>query len=159
MLSSSDLKGLASPRPDSYMGVEGRVLQAQGLHVAHVAQLYCRVKLQTAVSPEKLTRLSGSTASGKTVMPSSNLKYVFILLFNSKLFILKFFYGLIMEVGKSRLLPAVPNPRFDLHFQLDSSSPLSRQAGLLFEIRSANKDIVASRRVTLQDLLSGKIKH
>ncbi|KAK3921677.1 Double C2-like domain-containing protein alpha [Frankliniella fusca] len=119
----TDLKGLASPRPDSYVGVEGRVLQAQGLHIAHVAQLYCRVKLQTAVSPEKLSRLTGSSATGKTV-------------------------------AKSRLLPAVPNPRFDLHFQLDSSSPISRQAGLLFEIRSANKDIVASRKTTLQDLLS-----
>lgn len=61
------MKGLASPRPDTYIGVEGRVLQAQGLHVAHVAQLYCRVKLQTAVSPEKLTRLSNSNAAGKTV--------------------------------------------------------------------------------------------
>lgn len=119
----TDLKGLASPRPDTYVGVEGRVLQAQGLHIAHVAQLYCRVKLQTAVSPEKVSRLSGNSASGKTV-------------------------------AKSRLLPAVPNPRFDLHFQLDSSSPISRQAGLLFEIRSASKDIVASRRTTLQDLLS-----
>lgn len=119
----TDLKGLASPRPDAYVGVEGKVLQAQGLHVAHVAQLYCRVKLQTAVSPEKQTRLSSNTTAGKTV-------------------------------GKSRLLPAVPNPRFDLHFQLDSSSPISRQAGLLFEIRSASKDIVASRRITLQDLLS-----
>lgn len=61
-----------------------------------------------------------------------------------------------IQIGKSRLLPAVPNPRFDLHFQLDSS-PIPRQAGLLFEIRSASKDIVASTRITLQDLLSGKI--
>lgn len=32
-------------RPDVYTGVEGRVIQAQGLHVAHVAQLYCRIKI------------------------------------------------------------------------------------------------------------------
>lgn len=63
----SDLKGLASPRPDTYIGVEGKVLQAQGLHVAHFAQLYCRVKLQSAVSPEKQTRLSSNSAAGKTV--------------------------------------------------------------------------------------------
>lgn len=31
---------------EKYSGVEGKVLQAQGLHVAHIAQLYCRVKLQ-----------------------------------------------------------------------------------------------------------------
>jgi hypothetical protein len=31
---------------EKYSGVEGKVLQAQGLHVAHIAQLYCRVKFQ-----------------------------------------------------------------------------------------------------------------
>jgi hypothetical protein len=42
----ADLKVPAPVRPDRYFGVEGKVLQAQGLHVAHVAQLYCRIKLQ-----------------------------------------------------------------------------------------------------------------
>lgn len=31
---------------EKYSGIEGKVLQAQGLHVAHIAQLYCRIKLQ-----------------------------------------------------------------------------------------------------------------
>ena len=34
---------------EKYSGVEGKVLQAQGLHVAHIAQLYCRVKFQKFV--------------------------------------------------------------------------------------------------------------
>lgn len=42
----ADLKVPAPVRPDRYFGVEGKVIQAQGLHVAHVAQLYCRIKLQ-----------------------------------------------------------------------------------------------------------------
>lgn len=42
----ADLKVSAPVRPDIYFGVEGKVIQAQGLHVAHVAQLYCRIKLQ-----------------------------------------------------------------------------------------------------------------
>lgn len=43
---SIDLKIVNGTR-EKYSGVEGKVLQAQGLHVAHIAQLYCRVKLQT----------------------------------------------------------------------------------------------------------------
>lgn len=42
----TDLKASAPFRPDIYFGVEGKVIQAQGLHVAHVAQLYCHIKLQ-----------------------------------------------------------------------------------------------------------------
>jgi hypothetical protein len=42
----TDLKVSAPVRPDKYFGVEGKVIQAQGLHVAHVAQLYCHIKLQ-----------------------------------------------------------------------------------------------------------------
>lgn len=34
---------------EKYSGIEGKVLQAQGLHVAHIAQLYCRIKLQMYV--------------------------------------------------------------------------------------------------------------
>ncbi|XP_069673106.1 uncharacterized protein [Periplaneta americana] len=118
----TDLKVAASVRPDKYFGVEGKVIQAQGLHVAHVAQLYCRIKLQSATSPDKLTRM-GSNAAGKTL-------------------------------AKSRLLPAMPNPRFDLSFQLDNPENVPRQAALVFEIRSSGKEMVAARRITLQDMLS-----
>lgn len=41
-----DLKILNGTR-EKYSGIEGKVLQAQGLHVAHIAQLYCRIKFQT----------------------------------------------------------------------------------------------------------------
>ncbi|XP_068082073.1 uncharacterized protein [Anabrus simplex] len=117
-----DLKVPAPLRPDRYFGVEGKVIQAQGLHVAQIAQLYCRVKLHSASSPDKLARI-GSYAGGRTV-------------------------------AKSRLLPAVPNPQFDLSFQLNNPDTVPRHAALLFEIRSSGKEVVGSRRVTLQDLLS-----
>lgn len=58
-------------------------------------------------------------------------------------------------LAKSRLLPAMPNPRFDLSFQLDNPENVPRQAVLVFEIRSSGKEVVASRRITLQDMLSG----
>ncbi|XP_021917858.1 uncharacterized protein PYUK71.03c-like isoform X2 [Zootermopsis nevadensis] len=118
----TDLKVSAPVRPDIYFGVEGKVIQAQGLHVAHVAQLYCRIKLQSATSPNKLTRV-GSNAAGKTL-------------------------------AKSRLIPAMPNPQFDLGFQLDNPENVPRQAALVFEIRSSGKELVAARRITLQDMLS-----
>jgi hypothetical protein len=31
--------------PEKFLGIEGKVIQAQGLHVAHIAQVYCRIKL------------------------------------------------------------------------------------------------------------------
>jgi hypothetical protein len=118
----SDLKASAPFRPDIYFGVEGKVIQAQGLHVAHVAQLYCHIKLQSATSPNKHIRV-GSSAVGKTL-------------------------------AKSRLLPAMPNPRFDLSFQLDNPENVPRQTALVFEIRSSVKEVVAACRITLQDMLS-----
>ncbi|XP_046627251.1 tricalbin-1-like isoform X1 [Neodiprion virginianus] len=114
-----DLKAINGTR-EKYSGVEGKVLQAQGLHVAHIAQLYCRVKFQACTSPEKM---SSSTNGGKTLT-------------------------------KSRLLPAMPNPQFGVDFQIDSDE-VSRQSSLIFEIRSSNKELLASRRVTLHELLSG----
>lgn len=109
-------------RPDKYTGVEGKVLQAQGLHVAHVAQLYCRIKLIGATPNEKSGKSDKN--NGKTL-------------------------------AKSHLIPAMPNPQFDLSFQISHPESVPRQAILLFEIRSSSKEIVALRRVTLQDLLSG----
>lgn len=41
----ADLKVRHHTRPERFVGIEGKVIQAQGLHVAHIAQLYCRVKL------------------------------------------------------------------------------------------------------------------
>ncbi|KAJ9589915.1 hypothetical protein L9F63_016976, partial [Diploptera punctata] len=117
----TELKVCAPERPDKYFGIEGKVIQAQGLHVAHVAQLYCRIKLQSATSPDKLSRMGSTT--GKTL-------------------------------AKSRLLPAMPNPKFDLTFQLDNPETVPRQAALIFEIRSSGKEVVAARRITLQDILS-----
>lgn len=158
MPSLSELNICPTARPDTYTGVEGKVLQAQGLHVAHVAQLYCRIKLIGSViilnhqipvvcsvsgtwsitfisynfraqTGEKNSR-SGQNSNGKTL-------------------------------AKSHLLPAMPNPQFDLHFQINTPETVPRQAVLLFEIRSSGKEIVALRRVTLQDLLSvdGKETH
>ncbi|XP_058799438.1 uncharacterized protein LOC131668950 isoform X2 [Phymastichus coffea] len=103
---------------EKYAGVEGKVLQAQGLHVAHIAQLYCRVKFQNCTSPEKMNH---SMTGGKTI-------------------------------AKSRLLPAMPNPQFCIDFQLDHDS-IPRQSMLVFEIRSASKELLASRRITLHELL------
>ncbi|KAJ8876233.1 hypothetical protein PR048_024143 [Dryococelus australis] len=57
-------------------------------------------------------------------------------------------------LAKSRLLPAVPSPRFDLAFQIDSPDSVPRQAVLLFEVRSSGKEVLGSCRATLQDLLS-----
>ncbi|KAK6635343.1 hypothetical protein RUM44_000594 [Polyplax serrata] len=112
-------------RPDKYSGVEGKVIQAQGLHVAHVAQLYCRIKLIGAQTNEKGGK-SGQNLNGKTL-------------------------------SKSHLLPAMPNPQFDLPFQISSPESVPRQAVLLFEIRSSGKEIVAVRKVSLQDLLGGTL--
>ncbi|KOX69793.1 Tricalbin-1, partial [Melipona quadrifasciata] len=102
---------------EKYSGIEGKVLQAQGLHVAHIAQLYCRIKLQICTSPDKITSLANG---GKTL-------------------------------AKSRLLPAMPNPQFSIDFHIGDNVP--RQSLLIFEIRSASKDILASRRITLHELL------
>lgn len=55
---------------------------------------------------------------------------------------------------KSRLLPAMPNPQFGVDFQIESDE-VSRQSALIFEIRSASKELLASRRVTLHELLNG----
>ncbi|EZA57907.1 hypothetical protein X777_01009 [Ooceraea biroi] len=115
-LRPNDLKIVNGTR-EKYSGVEGKVLQAQGLHVAHIAQLYCRVKLQTCTSPDKIL----STNGGKTI-------------------------------AKSRLLPAMPNPQFSIDFHIEGDG-VPRQALLIFEIRSASKELLASRRITLQELL------
>lgn len=55
-------------------------------------------------------------------------------------------------IAKSRLLPAMPNPQFCIDFQIDHDS-IPRQAMLLFEIRSASKELLASRRISLHELL------
>lgn len=115
-LRPNDLKIVNGTR-EKYSGVEGKVLQAQGLHVAHIAQLYCRVKLQTCISPDKIVSPNG----GKTI-------------------------------AKSRLLPAMPNPQFSIDFHIDGDG-VPRQALLIFEIRSASKELLASRRITLHELL------
>ncbi|XP_011260825.1 uncharacterized protein LOC105254043 isoform X3 [Camponotus floridanus] len=115
-LRPSDLKIVNGTR-EKYSGIEGKVLQAQGLHVAHIAQLYCRVKLQTCTSPDKIVSPNG----GKTI-------------------------------AKSRLLPAMPNPQFSIDFHIDGDG-VPRQALLIFEIRSASKELLASRRITLHELL------
>ncbi|KAG8231142.1 hypothetical protein J437_LFUL011209 [Ladona fulva] len=107
---------LNSPeKPDRYFGVEGRVIQVQGLNVARVAQLYCRVKLF------------------KPTMPGSKSSYVT----TGK------------TLAKSRLIPSVPNPMFDLSFQVNDygmgsskkggerEEGVSSKAALLFEIRSS----------------------
>jgi hypothetical protein len=62
-------------------------------------------------------------------------------------------------LAKSRLIPAMPNPRFDLSFQLDNPENVPRQAALVFEIRSSGKEVLAARRITLQDMLSGGMVH
>nr|CAD7202198.1 unnamed protein product [Timema douglasi] len=111
-----ELKVVSPARPDRYSGVEGRVVQAQGLHVAHVAQLYCRVKLHLG--------LSTSDKMGRSL-------------------------------AKSRFLPAVPNPQFDLPFQVDAPQSVPRQAALSFEVRSPGKEVLGSCRATLQELLAG----
>ena len=49
----------------------------------------------------------------------------------------------------------MPNPQFNVDFQLDNDN-IPRQAMLTFEIRSASKEMLASRKVTLHELL-GKI--
>ncbi|KAG5316379.1 SYT5 protein, partial [Acromyrmex insinuator] len=115
-LRPNDLKIVNGTR-EKYSGVEGKVLQAQGLHVAHIAQLYCRVKLQTCTSPDKIVSPNG----GKTI-------------------------------AKSRLLPAMPNPQFSIDFHIDGDG-VPRQSVLIFEIRSASKELLASRRITLHELL------
>ncbi|CAK9818685.1 TCB1 [Anthophora plagiata] len=100
---------------EKYSGIEGKVLQAQGLYVAHIAQLYCRIKLQI---PNKI---ASSATSGKTL-------------------------------AKSQLLPAMPNPQFSIDFHVEGDN-VPRQSLLIFEIRSASKDLLASRRITLHELL------
>ncbi|KAL0269628.1 UNVERIFIED_CONTAM: hypothetical protein PYX00_007297 [Menopon gallinae] len=117
----TELNVCPTARPDRYSGIEGKVLQAQGLHVAHVAQLYCRIKLIGANTGEKGFR--GQSNGGRTL-------------------------------AKSDLHPAVPNPQFNLPFQIVSPESVARQAVLQFEIRSSGKENVALRRVTLQDILS-----
>ncbi|XP_076376389.1 uncharacterized protein LOC117225022 isoform X1 [Megalopta genalis] len=116
-LRPNELKVVNGTR-EKYSGIEGKVLQAQGLHVAHIAQLYCRIKLQTCTSPDKIT---SSANSGKTL-------------------------------AKSRLLPAMPNPQFSIDFHIEGDN-VPRQSLLIFEIRSASKELLASRRITLHELL------
>ena len=116
-LRPNELKVVNGTR-EKYSGIEGKVLQAQGLHVAHIAQLYCRIKLQTCTSPDKI---ASSANSGKTL-------------------------------AKSRLLPAMPNPQFSIDFHIDGDN-VPRQSLLIFEIRSASKELLASRRITLHELL------
>jgi len=53
----------------------------------------------------------------------------------------------------------MPNPRFDLSFQLDNPENVPRQTALVFEIRSSIKEVVAACRITLQDMLSGRMIH
>ncbi|XP_012280537.1 tricalbin-1 [Orussus abietinus] len=113
----NDLK-ITNGTREKYTGVEGKVLQAQGLHVAHIAQLYCRVKHQTCTSPDKI---ASSANGGKTI-------------------------------AKSRLLPAMPNPQFSIDFHMDGDG-VPKQSVLTFEIRSASKELLASRRITLHELL------
>lgn len=55
-------------------------------------------------------------------------------------------------LAKSRLLPAMPNPQFSIDFHIDGDG-VPRQALLIFEIRSASKELLASRRITLHELL------
>lgn len=116
-LRPNELKVVNGTR-EKYSGIEGKVLQAQGLHVAHIAQLYCRIKLQTCTSPDKI---ASSTNSGKTL-------------------------------AKSRLLPAMPNPQFSIDFHIEGDN-VPRQSLLIFEIRSASKELLASRRISLHELL------
>ncbi|XP_076236391.1 uncharacterized protein LOC143180510 [Calliopsis andreniformis] len=115
-LRPNELKVINGTR-EKYSGIEGKVLQAQGLHVAHIAQLYCRIKLQTCTSPDKIP----SVNSGKTL-------------------------------AKSRLLPAMPNPQFSIDFHIEGDN-VPRQSLLIFEIRSASKELLASRRISLHELL------
>ncbi|XP_020292383.1 uncharacterized protein LOC109858995 isoform X2 [Pseudomyrmex gracilis] len=117
ILKPNDLK-IVNGTKEKYSGVEGKVIQAQGLHVAHIAQLYCQVKLQTCSSPSKI---KASPSSVKTI-------------------------------AKSRLLPAMPNPQFGINFRIDCNS-VPRQAFLIFDIKSASKELLASRRITLHELL------
>jgi len=58
-------------------------------------------------------------------------------------------------LAKSRLIPAVPNPGFDLSFEIDTPEGVSKQAALLFEIRATGKELVASRRVTIEEMMQG----
>ncbi|XP_053973613.1 uncharacterized protein LOC128873790 isoform X2 [Hylaeus volcanicus] len=117
-LRPNEIKKVVNGTREKYSGIEGKVLQAQGLHVAHIAQLYCRIKLQTCTSPDKI---ASSVNSGKTL-------------------------------AKSRLLPAMPNPQFSIDFHIEGEN-VPRQSLLIFEIRSASKELLASRRITLHELL------
>ncbi|XP_065354006.1 uncharacterized protein LOC135948588 isoform X3 [Cloeon dipterum] len=101
-------------QPEKFFGIEGKIVQAQGLCVSHIAQVYCRIKLH---SSEKSHRSGGKT------------------------------------LAKSRLIPAVPNPVFNLAFEIDTPEGVSKQAALLFEIRATGKELVASRRVTIEELM------
>ncbi|XP_059473484.1 uncharacterized protein LOC132195473 isoform X2 [Neocloeon triangulifer] len=99
---------------EKFYGIEGKVVQAHGLHVAHIAQVYCRIKLH---SSEKSHRSGGKT------------------------------------LAKSRLIPAIPDPLFNLAFEIETPEGVSKQAALLFEIRATGKELVASRRVTIEELM------
>lgn len=46
----------------------------------------------------------------------------------------------------------MPNPQFSIDFHIDGDG-VPRQALLIFEIRSASKELLASRRITLHELL------
>lgn len=55
-------------------------------------------------------------------------------------------------LAKSRLLPAMPNPQFSIDFHIEGDN-VPRQSLLIFEIRSASKELLASRRISLHELL------
>ena len=46
----------------------------------------------------------------------------------------------------------MPNPQFSIDFHIESNN-VPRQSLLIFEIRSASKELLASRRITLHELL------
>lgn len=46
----------------------------------------------------------------------------------------------------------MPNPQFSIDFHIEGDN-VPRQSLLIFEIRSASKELLASRRITLHELL------
>jgi hypothetical protein len=62
-------------------------------------------------------------------------------------------------LAKSHLIPAMPNPRSYLSFQLGNPENAPCQAALVSEICSSGKEVVTAYRITLQDMLSGRMVH
>jgi hypothetical protein len=62
-------------------------------------------------------------------------------------------------LAKSLLIPAMPNSRSYLSFQLYNPENVPRRAALVLEICSSGKEVVAAHRITLQDVLSGRMVH